>query len=123
MHLYIKEIKEKGRAVFCDEAIAKGMEIEVCPVIVCPNEDRVHIDKTYLYNYYFNWNDDQKATAIALGFGSLYNHAYEPNAIYECYFEEQIIKIIANEDIPAHTEITISYNYDIEDKTKVWFDK
>lgn len=123
MQLYIDWIESKGRAVFCDEDIEKGTVIEVCPVIVCPNEDRQFIDKTNLYNYYFNWNDDQLATAICLGFGSMYNHAYEPNAIYESYFEEQIIKIIANEDIPAHTEITISYNFDIEDKTKVWFDK
>ena len=35
-----------------------------------------------LYNYCFSWGDNYEHTAIALGYGSLYNHSYTPNAIF-----------------------------------------
>jgi uncharacterized protein len=123
MHLYLREIPEKGRAVFCDEDILAGQLIEECPVIVCPAEDRTYIDQTFLYNYYFLWGEDLCSTAIALGFGSLYNHSYNPNARYETYYEDQLIRFIALSDIPAHSEITVNYNHDPTDQTKVWFDQ
>lgn len=122
MTLYIKEIPEKGRGVFSSEPIKAGALIEICPVIVCPPEDRKWIDQTFLYNYYFLWEDDLKSTAIALGFGSLYNHSYTPNAKYATYYEDQEIVFTALTDIPADTEITVNYNHDPEDQTKVWFD-
>ena len=123
MELYIQASEGKGRGVFCNENIPKSTVIEVCPVIVCPPQDRSLIDQTFLYNYYFLWDEDLLSTAFALGFGSLYNHSYHPNARYETYYEEQIIRFIAIRDIPAHTEITVNYNYDPEDQTKVWFEK
>jgi SET domain-containing protein len=120
--LYIKEIPEKGRGVFSSVPIKAGALIEICPVIVCPPEDRTFIDQTHLYNYYFLWGDDHKSTAIALGFGSLYNHSYKPNARYATYYEDQEIIFTALTDIPADTEITVNYNHDPEDQTNVWFD-
>lgn len=123
MELYIKDTDKKGRGVFCTEDIPADTMIEICPVIVCPPLDRKLIDESYLYNYYFLWEDDHASTAIALGYGSLYNHSYQPNARYETYYEEQVIKFIAIKDIPAHTEITVNYNYDSDDQTPVWFDK
>lgn len=123
MELYIQNADGKGRGVFCTEKILAETVIEICPVIVCPPKDRISIDQTHLYNYYFLWEDDHASTAIALGFGSLYNHSYHPNTRYETYYEEQIIKFIAIKEIPAHTEITVNYNYDSDDQTLVWFDK
>lgn len=123
MELYIKDTDKKGRGVFCTEDIPADTMIEICPVIVCPPQDRKLIDESYLYNYYFLWEDDHASTAIALGYGSLYNHSYQPNARYETYYEEQVIKFIAIKDIPAHTEITVNYNYDSDDQTPVWFDE
>ncbi|MCO5233256.1 MAG: SET domain-containing protein [Chitinophagales bacterium] len=121
--IYIKEVDKKGRGVFASIDISKGTIIEVCPVIVCPPKDRELIDQSFLYNYYFLWEEDNLSTAIALGFGSLYNHSYQPNSIYRTYYDEQIIEFIALKDILAHTEITVNYNYEPEDKTPVWFDK
>jgi len=123
MQLYIQEVEGKGRGVFCTEDIQTGTLIETCPVIVCPPQDRSLIDQSYLYNYYFLWEDDHQSTGIALGYGSLYNHSYTPNARYETWYEDQIIRFIAIRDIPAHTEITVNYNYDPEDQSPVWFDK
>jgi len=123
MNLYVKTIPGKGRGVFCDSLLRAGDLIEECPVVVCPPEDRSHIDQTLLYNYYFLWQDDHRSTAIALGFGSLYNHSYQPNAHYETYYEDEIIRFIALFDILPDTEITVNYNHDPEDQTKVWFEK
>lgn len=123
MELYIKDTDKKGRGVFCTENIPADTLIEICPVIVCPPKDRKLIDESYLYNYYFLWEDDHESTAIALGYGSLYNHSYQPNARYETYYEEQIIRFISIKEIPAHTEITVNYNYESDDQTPVWFDK
>lgn len=123
MELYIQTTEGKGRGVFCNEDIEKGQLIEICPVIVLPEKDRALIDKSALYDYYFLWADDHLETGIVMGFGSMYNHDYSPNAIYETYYEDQIMKVIAIENIPANTEITINYNHDPKDQTKVWFDK
>lgn len=121
MHIYIKNT-EKGRGIFTDSPIKAGEEIEICPVIVCPEQDRKLIDQTELYNYYFLWGDNHELTALALGYGSLYNHSYTPNVIYECYYEEQYIKFIALQDILPHSELTINYNYDADNQDKLWFE-
>jgi hypothetical protein len=122
MELYIIDKGKKGRGVCCTTDIDAGQVIEICPVIICPPQDRTFIDKTALYDYYFLWGEQHKETAIALGFGSLYNHSYDPNAIYETYYEDAIIRFVARKFIPAETEITINYNHDPEDETKVWFE-
>jgi SET domain-containing protein len=121
MELYIKETS-RGRGVFCTEDLHPGDEIEICPVLVCPEKDREFIDQTHLYNYYFLWGEDHKQTAIALGFGSMYNHSYQPNAVYETYYEDQEMKFICHEFIPANTEITVNYNHDPKDDSQLWFD-
>lgn len=120
--LYVKQVDGKGRGIFSNEDIQSGEVIEFCPVLVLPEIEKKHIDHTKLYDYYFLWGEAQKDLAIALGFGSLYNHAYEPNAVYETYFDEKVLVIRALRDITAHEEITISYNQDPEDKRKVWFE-
>jgi hypothetical protein len=120
MELYIGDTKS-GRGVFCTADLNPGDEIETCPVLVCPETDREFIDKTHLYNYYFLWDEDHQKTAFALGYGSLYNHSYQPNAVYETYYEDQLMKIICHQFIPAHTEITINYNHDPADGSEVWF--
>lgn len=108
-----------GRGMFCAEDITANSVIEICPVVVVPANQMKQLKQTELYNYYFDWID--KAGAIALGYGSLYNHSYTPNAEYEADFEFQTLTIYALEDIPAGSEILFNYNGDPTDKTKVWF--
>ena len=120
--LYIKIIEGKGRGVFSNIDIKKGDVIEFCPVLVIPPSEEKAMKKSVLYDYYFLWGEDQKTMALALGFGSLYNHDYSPNAVYETFFEDQILKIIAMRNIKAHEEITISYNQDPDNKKTVWFE-
>lgn len=118
----IKQTKEKGLGVFATEDIAVNTLIEVSPVIVLNPADTKLIDKTYLYNYYFSWEDDQKSSAIALGYVSIYNHQVDSNCIYETYFQDKIIKIISRKKILKGEELTINYNHDPLSEKKTWFE-
>ena len=59
--------------------------------------------------------------ALALGYGSLYNHSYRPNARYDDI--GQLTKIFtALRDIPPGEEITVNYNGDPSDRAAVAFE-
>ena len=119
MNICIKTSFAKGRGVFVTRKFKKGEIIEKCPIIIISNKDKKFIDKTNLYNYYFQWG---KNMAIALGYGSLYNHSYKPNATYKKNLSKRLITFIALKDIPKNKEITVNYNYGKpNDKTPVWF--
>ena len=121
--LYIKESTGKGRGIYSTEDIEVGTVVEIAPVIVLPEADSTLIDRTFLYNYYFLWGDEHKNYAICLGYGSLYNHSYSPNCIYETYYDDNVIHFVAIKDIAAGEELTVNYNHDPNDLTPVWFDK
>ena len=123
MELYLKKVRNKGRGVFCTIDLNEGDIIEVCPVIVCPAKDCKHLDKTTLYHYYFQWGDDGKSAGVVCGYGPMYNHSYNPNSVYEAFYEKAIWRIKARRHIPANTEITINYNFYPDEQTPVWFDK
>ena len=121
--LFITESSLGGRGVFTGESLEAGDLIEICPVIVLPEKDLPVIHSTKLHDYYFLWGDDQQQCAIALGYGSLYNHAYEPNARYLLDYEHQTIDFYCIKNIAAGEEITVNYNGEPEVKTLVWFDE
>lgn len=121
--LYIADSPDKGKGVYTSEPIESGTLVEIAPVLVLPEKDAELIDQSYLYNYYFLWGDDHKNYAICLGYGSLYNHDYDPNCLYETYYDNGTIHFIARRAIAAGEELTITYNHDPDDKTPVWFDK
>lgn len=118
----VRDSPGKGRGVFAQRHIKRGEVIETCPVIVLPAEEIESLELTELYNYYFAWGPDSKDAAIALGYGSLYNHSYAPNARYCKDFENNLLKYVCIRDIQEDEEITINYNCDPEDTTPVWFD-
>jgi SET domain-containing protein len=120
--LYIQVIPGKGRGVFSYEPIEPGEVIEICPMIPLEGMDLKALDGTPLYDYYFLWGKNEEQAAIALGYGSLYNHDYAPNATYDMYFEEKIIVVYALRAIAAHEEITFNYNGSPEAAERVWFD-
>jgi len=113
----------EGRGMFTAEPIEAGNSIEVCPVIVLTEKDRSVIHKTTLHDYYFTWGEDDKACAIALGYGSIYNHSYEPNARFLVDLEMKTISIRSIKDIEAGEEITINYNGEPDNQTPLWFSK
>lgn len=122
-NIYVADSPGKGRGVFAAHPLRKGEVIEICPVIVLPQEERELLLKSKLYDYYFEWGEDQILIAIALGYGSLYNHNYQPNAYYEADYERNTLTFICHNNIDADEEITVNYNCDADDDTPVWFDK
>lgn len=119
--LYIAPSDLGGRGVFAGSPIKNGDLIEICPVIVLKEGEMEILDKTTLYDYYFLWGDDQKQCAMALGFGSLYNHFCPSNGDYFMDFEEQIIEVYATRNIEAGEEITINYHGDPKNPDPTWF--
>lgn len=119
--LYVAEDKYKGRGVHTSMRISTGDLIEICPVIQIPSSELPIIHKTVLHDYYFLWGMDLDACAIALGFGSLYNHAIESNADFLLDFEKNTIEITAIKNIEAGEEITINYHGEPGDDQPLWF--
>jgi len=116
--LYVSTIEDKGRGVFAQQAIRKGEIFERAPVIIIPGREWENLERTVLFNYCYGWGED---SALALGFGSLFNHSYKPNAVYNRKFEEQMIEYTALCDIDPGEEITVNYNGDPNDLDPLWF--
>ena len=120
--IYFKDSPKGGRGVFTADYIPKDTLIEICPVLVLSNEDREKIHQTFLHDYYFLWDKEGKQAAIALGYGSLYNHSYQPNAYYQMNKDGQSIDVYAGEDIEPGQEICFNYNGQRFDDSPLWFE-
>ena len=114
----VRKAKGKGRGVFARQAIKEGNLIERVPVLVVPIEHLVGgMHSPVLARFFYMWSKDK--VAISLGYGSLYNHSYRPNAHYQ--HGPLTISYSALRDIAQGEEITINYNGDPEDKSPVGF--
>jgi len=117
-------IPKAGLRVFAVRAIKKGEVIEMCPVILIPKKDVSNLRNSILTEYYFYFGKDNKLLAVALGFGSIYNHSYEPNATYKKIWKDRTIVFSAIRDVKKGEEITVNYNYGSpDDKTRLWIHK
>jgi len=103
----VRRVRGKGRGVFARVSIAKGTVIERVPVIVVPMGEIVtERRQSVVMDHAFEW--DRKSIAIALGYGCLYNHSYEPNA--EVYVSGLTQEFVALRRIRPGEEITFNYN-------------
>lgn len=99
-----------------------GDLLEVCPVLVIPADERELVDDTVFGGYYYEWGDTGDG-ALALGNGSMYNHARHPNARYWQDLDALTIEIVAVTAIAAGEEVTISYaGAPGADDSDLWFD-
>jgi len=105
------------RAVLAREAIKKDSVIEACPVIIFPNSELKYIEKTIINSYEYVWDD--KHDCVVLGYGSIYNHSYTPNAYFTKNYENKTMDYIALRDIEKDEEITVNYNGDPDDYEKL----
>ena len=119
--LYIKSTKGKGRGVYCNHPILKDEIIEQCPLLVIPASDHVNLESTKLVDYFFSFDKAENTKALALGFGSLYNHKRLPNAHYWIDMEAKTITFYALENIDKHREICINYGGNPELDFSEWF--
>lgn len=117
--LYYKAISGKGVGVFNELKIQKFDIIEYCPILIIPKNQVDIIHSTVLHDFYFLW--DHNRAAIALGYGSLYNHSFSPNAEYIMDYSNNRLIVQALQDITAHEEITFNYNGDAEATDALWF--
>jgi len=101
----------RGIGVFASRALEAGEVVEVSPVIQLKLEfDEMDVD---LKRRVFNWErlaSVQGVSAIALGYGSMYNHANPANMRYSCAFAGEAIAFIAVRAIHRGEELTINYN-------------
>lgn len=106
--------KLKIRGILASENISIGEVIERCPLILVNVKEEEYLEKTKLREYYFLYNN--KYHCIVLGYGSLYNHSFTPNAkIYRDY-KNKLLVFKAIKNIKKGEEIT--YKYMEEDELK-----
>ena len=121
-YLCIRKTEGKGRGVFTNEIIKANTIIETTPVIVMENKDRIHLDKTLLHDYIFEWGPGKDKCCMALGMVPIYNHSYQSNCEYYMDFESEEIIIKTVRKINKGEELTINYNGDWNDEKRVWFE-
>ena len=121
-YIYINNTTTKGRGVFTNSFIEKDTLIEIAPVIIMQKNDREHLDKTLLHDYIFEWGIGSSECCMALGYVPIYNHSYKSKCTYSMDYEEVSILIKTVTAIEAGEELTINYNGDWDDETKVWFE-
>lgn len=115
-------IPDAGRGVYARRDIKKGEIIEKCPVIDVPTYDMANLKDSSLIAYFFFYGKGNKRVLIALGFGSIYNHSYEPNAIYKIKPIDMTIEFRALIDIKKDDEITFNYKNKPKGKYPLWFE-
>lgn len=121
-YLQVKITEKKGRGVFTSQAIPAGTMVENSPVIVMKKTDRLHLDKTLLHDYIFEWGIQKDQCCMALGLIPIYNHSYESNCEYFMDFEEHSMMVKTVIDIKEGEELTVNYNGDWNDGARVWFE-
>lgn len=103
----------KGRGVFAARSFRSGEIVEACPVIVLTKRFS-ELDRR-LQLVVFDWgtlSGTDAGPAVALGFGSLYNHAEPANmtAAADTSTGSNCIVFRAVRDVEAGEELTINYN-------------
>ncbi len=117
-----------GRGVFACRAIAAGELIERVPVLLIPKNqifgDTPEARRAIRISWYvFDWAGQTKReyVALALGYGSIYNHSTDPNARYQKESPD-VMEFLAVREIPAGQEITINYHGQPGDERPTGFD-
>jgi len=116
------KILNAGRGVFAKCDIKINEVIERCPIIKVPKHDMSNLNESILVTYFFYYGTHKERLLVALGFGSIYNHAYKPNAKYNIKQKEGIIEFVALDKIKKNKEITVNYNKHGNSKNPLWFE-
>ncbi len=108
------------RGLMAARDIRQGEVIERCPVVLIPVEQEDALEATVFSTYYFLWTDTHYA--LALGYGSLFNHSYQANVSFDHDFEGQQVIFTAAQDVKQGEELTINYNGEPDDDTPIHAD-
>lgn len=122
LDIEVKKIAGKGRAIFASRDFKVGEIIESCPVIKLTPTERKHCEKTLLNHYMYPWKSTRSASVV-LGYGSVINHSFDPNADWKQNFKTDCMVYKAIKPIKKGEEITVNYNGEPDDQTPIdWFD-
>lgn len=117
--------REKGKGVFANIDIAKGVIIDIAHVILISNKEWDLIKETVLSNYSFEWDDPQCVgeydSAVSLSVSQFINHSYDPNVKYVYDYKNKCIKYSTIRNISKGEEITVNYNGVPSDDSPMWF--
>jgi SET domain-containing protein len=105
------------RGIIASRDIRAGEVIERCPVILVEMNQEKSLFETVMKKYYFEWT--KKYHAVALGYGSLVNHSYTPNARYDGNYRSMQLVFKAINPIKKGEEITINYNWEPDSQDPV----
>ena len=121
-NIIVKNTPKKGRGVFALRDLKEGEIIENCPVINITPKERKIVEKT-IFNYYiYPWRSTLSGS-LALGYGSIYNHSFFPNADWKQNFKTKSMVYKAIIPIKKGEEITVNYNGEPDEQTPIdWFE-
>lgn len=118
----IKNTRNKGRGVFALKDFKTGEIVENCPVLTLTPKERKECEKTMLNYYIYPWKS-LKSAAVVLGWGSIYNHSFTPNADWKQNFKTNSMVYKAIKPIKKGEEITVNYNGEPDNNTAIdWFE-
>ena len=110
-----------GRGVFATRPIPAGTVVHVAPVVLLDDESHDLIDETELSGYVYDWHGG--GVALALGYGSLFNHASSPSCRHQLVDDDHpaapAIEYVTVRTVAADEELTIGY---VDDDESLWFD-
>lgn len=100
-----------GYGVFASNSIDEGQIVEICPLVLlrCSVKDL----PLELRQRVFDWAalaGRQGVLALALGYGSVYNHANPANLRYVPTLDGDGLCFVAAASISAEVELTVNYN-------------
>jgi flagella basal body P-ring formation protein FlgA len=106
----------KGRVVVARQRINAGEVIDSSPAVSVTPQERGHIDKTKLFQYYFvrpdEYHSDKNGPGyLVFGLASFCSHASHPNAQVQ-WVQDDIglwAHLVAKQDIAKGEEITLYY--------------
>jgi SET domain-containing protein len=111
--LKVRVTKSMGRGMFATEAIKKGVCVHSAEIVLfkCSEIQRIKKLGQYVYNF------DSTHSALALGYGSLFNHSFNSNlcAQYREKSDRWVLTYIATRDIKKGEQLFIYYGADIKD--------
>jgi uncharacterized protein len=110
-----------GRGAYALRFIPTGVVVEIAPVVLLEVAQQPFPQA--IRHLVFNWT--QSHFALALGCGSIYNHADQPNLRYSRDFTRQTIRFTALRDIAPGEQLTISYDQTAAGKNpreRGWFE-
>ena len=121
-NIEVKITPNKGRGVFALRNFKEGEIIESAPIINVSAKERKLVEKTIFNFYIYPWKS-VRSGALALGYGSIYNHSFTPNADWKQNFKTRSMVFRAIKPIKNGEEILVNYNGEPDDMTPIdWSD-